>query len=131
MWFNIPRWRTNRKIVVFESDDWGSIRMPSISVLQELRAFGIPVDKSPYCRFDALESNTGELKCYFKDGENAVVVEANDIDAISKGIVTILTNKEFTDNIAKNAKKLAANEFYYKKSAVKLDNFIRGLKGKY
>jgi len=23
---NIPGWRTNRKIIVIESDDWGSIR---------------------------------------------------------------------------------------------------------
>lgn len=29
---NIPGWRTNRKIVVIESDDWGSIRMPSQEV---------------------------------------------------------------------------------------------------
>ena len=25
---NIPGWTTNRKIIVIESDDWGSIRMP-------------------------------------------------------------------------------------------------------
>ncbi|NTW32234.1 MAG: hypothetical protein HGB12_06370 [Bacteroidetes bacterium] len=28
-WSNIPGWRTDRKILVIESDDWGSIRMPS------------------------------------------------------------------------------------------------------
>ena len=33
---NIPGWHTNRKIVVFESDDWGSIRMPSIETLNKL-----------------------------------------------------------------------------------------------
>ena len=26
---NIPGWSTSRKIVVFESDDWGSIRVRS------------------------------------------------------------------------------------------------------
>ena len=26
---NLPGWRTDRKIVVLESDDWGSIRMSS------------------------------------------------------------------------------------------------------
>ena len=26
---NIPGWRTKRKLVVIESDDWGAIRMPS------------------------------------------------------------------------------------------------------
>jgi hypothetical protein len=34
---NIPGFRTNRKIVVFESDDWGSIRMPSIDVFNLLK----------------------------------------------------------------------------------------------
>ena len=29
---NIPGCRTNRHIVVIESDDWGSIRMPSKEV---------------------------------------------------------------------------------------------------
>ena len=29
---SIPGWRTNRHIVVIESDDWGSIRMPSKEV---------------------------------------------------------------------------------------------------
>ena len=29
---NIPGWRTKRHIVVIESDDWGSIRMPSKDV---------------------------------------------------------------------------------------------------
>ena len=32
---NIPGWRTNRHIVVIESDDWGSIRMPSCEVDEE------------------------------------------------------------------------------------------------
>lgn len=35
---NLPGWRTNRKIVVFESDDWGSIRMPSLEVFNKLKS---------------------------------------------------------------------------------------------
>mgnify|MGYP000999890125 CR=1 FL=1 len=33
---NIPGWRTNRKIVVIESDDWGSVRMRSREVYDRL-----------------------------------------------------------------------------------------------
>ena len=33
---NVPGWRTNRHIVVIESDDWGSIRMPSKEVYDKL-----------------------------------------------------------------------------------------------
>ncbi|MCF6155394.1 MAG: hypothetical protein E3K36_09110 [Candidatus Brocadia sp.] len=53
---NIPGWRTNRKIVVIESDDWGSVRIPSKSIYSKLLKAGIPVDKDPYCKFDSLET---------------------------------------------------------------------------
>lgn len=53
---NLPGWRTNRKIVVFESDDWGSIRTPSISALDSLRQGGLPVHKCDYMMNDALET---------------------------------------------------------------------------
>lgn len=47
---------TNRKIVVFESDDWGSIRMPSVEAYKAILGKGIPVDKDRYNRFDTLAS---------------------------------------------------------------------------
>lgn len=55
---NIPGWHTKRKIVVIESDDWGSIRMPSREVYEAMLAEGIRVDSDPYCRFDGLETAT-------------------------------------------------------------------------
>lgn len=51
---NLSGSKTNQKIVVFESDDWGSIRMPSINAYESLLATGIPVKKSPYCKYDNL-----------------------------------------------------------------------------
>ena len=53
---NIPGWRTNRHIVVIESDDWGSIRMPSKEVYNILLKAGIRVDKSRYCMNDSIAS---------------------------------------------------------------------------
>jgi hypothetical protein len=53
---NIPGFRTNRKIVVFESDDWGSIRMPSIEAINYLKKIGIAVDKCHYMLNDILEN---------------------------------------------------------------------------
>lgn len=55
---NIPGWRTNRKIVVIESDDWGSIRMSSAESFNSLLKAGIPVNRSHYSVNDALESNS-------------------------------------------------------------------------
>jgi len=54
---NIPGWKTKRKIVVIESDDWGSIRMSSEQAYKNLLTAGIPVDLDHYNKFDSLESN--------------------------------------------------------------------------
>lgn len=51
---NIPGWRTNRHLVVIESDDWGAIRMPSKEVYEQFLKEGIRVDDDPYCRYDSL-----------------------------------------------------------------------------
>lgn len=52
---NARGFKTTRKIVVFESDDWGSIRMPSIRAYENLLHKGIKVDQSLYDRLDTLE----------------------------------------------------------------------------
>ena len=54
---NIPGWHTNRKIVVIESDDWGSVRMASKDAYNYFLTKGLPVDKCPYNSYDALECN--------------------------------------------------------------------------
>ena len=53
---NYRGWRTDRKIVVIESDDWGSTCMPSAETFRKLVDKGIRVDKCPYTSFDALAS---------------------------------------------------------------------------
>lgn len=53
---NLRGWHTNRKIIVFESDDWGNIRMPDRTTYETLLSKGIRVDKCPYNRFDCLAS---------------------------------------------------------------------------
>lgn len=50
-------WKTNRKIVVFESDDWGSIRTSNIQSYNKLKKQGYNVGNSPYM-LDALEQDT-------------------------------------------------------------------------
>lgn len=50
-------WHTNRKIIVIESDDWGSIRMPSKDVYHKCIASGYPVDKIAYEKYDSLLSH--------------------------------------------------------------------------
>jgi len=54
---NIPGWHSRRRIVVLESDDWGSIRMPSNEVYSKLKSRGFNLAESDYNRIDTLESN--------------------------------------------------------------------------
>lgn len=75
--------RTNRHIVVFESDDWGSIRMSNKKDWDELLKGGYAVDKRPYERFDTLESAEDlealfEVLCKYRDfNGNHPVITAN------------------------------------------------------
>lgn len=71
---NIFGWRTKKKIIVFESDDWGSIRMPSLHVYKKLKGNGIQVEKSPYLKYDTIENSDdinelGQLLLRFHDNK--------------------------------------------------------------
>lgn len=102
---NLPGWHTRCKIVVIESDDWGSIRMPSKDAYNALLAKGIRVDNCHYCSNDALESGD-DLTALFevlngvKDiNENPAIITAN----------TVVTNPDFDKIKSDNYK-----EYYYK-----------------
>ena len=55
---NIPGWSSRRKIVVIESDDWGSIRMPSRTIYDNLKRHRIDVDTNPFNKYDNLGMDT-------------------------------------------------------------------------
>ncbi len=55
----ISGWKTNRKIVVIESDDWGSIRMPSRMSFERLEKYGLDLrshDAERFNLYDTLET---------------------------------------------------------------------------
>lgn len=54
---NLSGKKIKDKIIVFESDDWGGIRIPSKSVRDKLDNQGIHLSKYPYTRYDGLETN--------------------------------------------------------------------------
>lgn len=55
---NLLGYHTKRHIVVFESDDWGALRMPSLEVFRALRQQEVSLsDKSGYNVYDTLASN--------------------------------------------------------------------------
>ena len=53
--FNVPGWRTDKRLIIFESDDWGNIRIPSIDIYDRLLNRGINISLSPF-RYDSLEN---------------------------------------------------------------------------
>ena len=65
---NIPGWYTKRKIVVFESDDWGSIRMPSVAVFKRMQLKGINLTEGESERYNKNDSlaSTDDLAALFE-----------------------------------------------------------------
>lgn len=53
----IPGFHTHRHIVVIESDDWGSIRMPSLEIRERLKKEGYSIDKCKFSTYDSLASS--------------------------------------------------------------------------
>ncbi|MCG9879162.1 MAG: hypothetical protein MH472_01050, partial [Bacteroidia bacterium] len=55
---NLFGWKTKRKIVVIESDDWGSVRIKSKYAYNKMLEGGLELDRSNFTKYDALESNS-------------------------------------------------------------------------
>jgi len=55
---NILGWNTLSKIIVFESDDWGSIRTRSKVDYELMLNSGLELNRSNFTRYDSLESNS-------------------------------------------------------------------------
>jgi len=79
--------RLNRRYVVFESDDWGSERIPSKESLKKLGNLGADINNNPFSRLDSLETGDDltalfEVLRSFKDiNGNNPVITANIVPA--------------------------------------------------
>ena len=113
--YNMFGWRTKRKLVVIESDDWGTIRMPSKEVYDEFLRRGIRVDRDPYCQYDNLATkhdleNLFEVLQSVKDknGHPAVItantLSANPVfDKIKESEFTQYYFEPFTETLKRSA----------------------------
>ena len=121
---NIPGWKCNRKIVVFESDDWGSNRIASKAHFENLQKAGFPVHKSAYNRFDTIERSE-DLEELFnvltsvkdKNGRNAVFtpflnVANPDYDKIRKDNFESYHYETFYETLERYGEKNAVKELY-------------------
>tara|TARA_B100001175_G_scaffold173947_1_gene147649 strand:- start:19369 stop:20472 length:1104 start_codon:yes stop_codon:yes gene_type:complete len=114
---NIPGWRTNRKIVVIESDDWGSIRMPSNDTRTKLLSQGLSMgnyERQRYTNYDTLASKEdfevlfGTLKKFKDINGNHPKITA----------VSVVANPDFEKIKANNF-----NEYYYEPFTKTLDRY--------
>lgn len=111
---NIPGWHTNRKIVVIESDDWGSFRMPSNLVQKRLIDLGMNLQKDPYSMYDNLATGDDLSKLFEvlqsvkdKNGNHAIItantVMVNpDFGKIKSTNFTQYFYEPFTDTLKKS-----------------------------
>jgi len=88
---NIPGWRTARKIVIIECDDWGGIRMPSAKVRQELLDAGLSISDNRFDHSDTL-ANEEDLNSLF--GVLESVKDRNGHPAVMTP-VTVVGNPDF------------------------------------
>lgn len=101
---NIPGWRTNRHIVVIESDDWGSIRMSSLDAFQRMLKAGMREDRDHFNTNDALESNK-DLEELFN-----VLVQHKD----STGRHPVMTGVNIVANpVFEKIKETGYKEYFY------------------
>jgi len=123
---NLPGYHTNRKIVVIESDDWGSIRMPSREVYEKLVGKGIRVDKLAFNRYDCLASED-DLTALFqvlhsvKDkNNNSAIITANtivanpDFEKIKASNFTEYHYEPFTETLKRYPKHKGAFKLWQK-----------------
>jgi len=109
---NIPGWRTRRKIVIIECDDWGGIRIPSKAVYEKLLRAGLPLSKNRY-RFDTLATQD-DLELLFtvlesvkdKNGHRAVMTPVSnmanpDFEKIKQNRFREYYYEKFTDTLLK------------------------------
>ncbi|HEX8563137.1 MAG TPA: polysaccharide (de)acetylase [Flavobacterium sp.] len=55
--YNTLGWKTSRKFIVINSDDWGSVRIESAQDRASLQQKGFSMDGNRFNKFDMLESN--------------------------------------------------------------------------
>jgi hypothetical protein len=111
---SLPGWRTRRKLVVFESDDWGSIRMPSREAYENLQKAGLDLvsdEGAPFNLYDTL-AGQDDLAALFEvlssvrdsTGRAAVftpesVVANPDFEQISQSGFTRYAYEPFTETL--------------------------------
>jgi hypothetical protein len=114
---NLPGWRTNRKIIVIESDDWGSVRMPSKIVKETLEARNVSMgdqERQRYTNYDTL-ANEKDFDALYN-----ILIQFKDIHAKHPVFtaVSVVANPDFH-----KIKEADFKEYFYEPFTITLENY--------
>ena len=110
---NIPGKKIQKKLIVFESDDWGSIRISSKLVYEKLLSYGLISDNDPFSKYDSIENDEDlnfllNVLVKYKDiNNNSPILTTNtvvcnpDFDKIKSNNYSNFYSENFTETLAK------------------------------
>lgn len=97
--YNLPGFRTLRKLVIIQSDDWGALRTPRPELRDKLIKEGMDLESNPYHKYDSLESN--------EDITNLAHILSSVRDSVGNPAVITLNNSTANPNF----KAIAESEY--------------------
>jgi hypothetical protein len=113
---NLPGWQTKRKIVVIESDDWGSVRMPSLNVCKKLIGDGLDLEGgSKRYNYNDTLADKNDLTALFETLEK--YKDKNNRSAVFTA-VSVVANPDF-----KKIKEHDFSEYYYEPFTKTLERY--------
>lgn len=112
-------WKTNRKIVIFESDDWGTQRTPNKAVLKELLSYDTTLSKDRFTCLDSLASE--DDLSYLFETLNSVSDKTNKPCILTANVC--VANPDFN-----KIKESGFREFYFEPFDVTILNNENGRK---
>jgi glycosyltransferase involved in cell wall biosynthesis len=86
--------------------------------------FGLPGLEAMACGTPLVITSSGGVEEYVVDGQNAIVVEPQNVTSIVGGLKEVLLNKQLSNSLRKNAMKNAA-DFRWETSIKKLEDSFR------
>ncbi|AXG73153.1 polysaccharide (de)acetylase [Flavobacterium arcticum] len=114
---SLPGWRSNRKIVVIESDDWGSIRMSSSKAYQDLVSAGVTMGEGVGVRYNKYDTFASKEDLSFLY-ETLNSVKDKNGHATKMTAICLSANPDF-DKIKENG----FNNYYYEPFTKTLEKY--------
>lgn len=114
---SILGWRTNRHILVIESDDWGSVRMPSIETYKYLTANGVRLGKYGYEMVDTIASRE-DLEMLFETCSSFRDINGRPLVITANAVVA---NPDF-----EKIKKSNFEEYFYEPITATMERYYPG-----